>query len=212
MRNLVRLAAIVAIVWLMYRLAGHLMTKADALTPEAVAMKRALLAVMLLSYALMIAVPFVPGIEIGLTMIAMGGSSLAPPVYLATLAGLVLAFCVGRWMPHGLLVGLLADLRLHRMARMVEQARALTPAERLEALRGRMPRRLGRMAVGWRYLWLALLVNLPGSALIGGGGGICLMAGLSRLFATPQAIATLALAILPLPLGAWLWWPGLLAP
>jgi hypothetical protein len=49
-------------------------------------------------------------------------------------------------------------------------------------------------------LWaLALLINLPGSALIGGGGGICMAIGVSRLVTYPQFLLTTALAVSPLP-------------
>ncbi|KKL56965.1 hypothetical protein LCGC14_2240120, partial [marine sediment metagenome] len=40
-------------------------------------------------------------------------------------------------------------------------------------------------------------------ALIGGGGGICLMAGLSRMFAALPVLVTLAVAVAPVPLVVW---------
>jgi len=43
-------------------------------------------------------------------------------------------------------------------------------------------------------------VNLPGNILIGGGGGISLIAGASRLFSLPGFLTTIALAVSPLPL------------
>lgn len=46
---------------------------------------------------------------------------------------------------------------------------------------------------------IALLVNPPGNTLLG-GGGIARAAGLCRLFALPGPIATLAVAVAPVPL------------
>ncbi|HXV11709.1 MAG TPA: hypothetical protein VD839_12995, partial [Burkholderiales bacterium] len=50
-----------------------------------------------------------------------------------------------------------------------------------------------------RYLLLALLLNLPGNVLIGGGGGIAMMAGMSRLYSFPSYLALISVAILPGP-------------
>ena len=67
-----------------------------------------------------------------------------------------------------------------------------------------MPAFLADKAVRWRYVMLGLLLNLPGNAILGGGGGICLVAGLSGVYAPRATVLTLALAIAPLPLLAWL--------
>ncbi|MDH3288117.1 MAG: hypothetical protein OEP48_10400 [Betaproteobacteria bacterium] len=47
-----------------------------------------------------------------------------------------------------------------------------------------------------RYSLLASLLNLPGSALIG-GGGIAIMAGTCRLDSSPKYRPLIAVAILP---------------
>jgi hypothetical protein len=51
-----------------------------------------------------------------------------------------------------------------------------------------------------RYLVIALMLNLPGNALIGGGGGIGLIAGMSRLYSFPRYLLLVSVAITPLPL------------
>ena len=56
----------------------------------------------------------------------------------------------------------------------------------------------------YRYLNLAVLINIPGNAVIGGGGGIAFVSGLSGTFRMPLAILTIALATAPVPLGIWL--------
>ena len=45
---------------------------------------------------------------------------------------------------------------------------------------------------------------MPGSGLIGGGGGICLLAGLTGVFAPRATFLTLALAVAPVPLLVWM--------
>jgi hypothetical protein len=41
---------------------------------------------------------------------------------------------------------------------------------------------------------------VPGNAVIGGGGGIALLAGISGLFTFPRYLAIVSLAVLPVPL------------
>jgi hypothetical protein len=76
--------------------------------------------------------------------------------------------------------------------------------DRLAALRARLPRWLAPFVVNYRYLMVAIVINTPGSIAIGGGGGIMLAAGLSRLFTTGWMMATIALATLPIPLAVWI--------
>jgi len=49
----------------------------------------------------------------------------------------------------------------------------------------------------YRYLALAVLLNVPGNAVIGGGGGIAMLVGMTRLFSFPAYIATVVLAVSP---------------
>ena len=51
-----------------------------------------------------------------------------------------------------------------------------------------------------RYLMIAIALNLPGNALIGGGGGIGLISGMSGLYPFPKYILLVSFAITPLPL------------
>jgi len=51
-----------------------------------------------------------------------------------------------------------------------------------------------------RYLALAVAFNIPGSYLFGGGGGIALFAGASRLFSVTGFCITLVLAVAPVPI------------
>ncbi len=158
----------------------------------------------LLAYALLIAVPFVPGVEIGLTLMVMEGPWIAPLIYGATVAGLSLAYAVGEWVPYARLHRVFEDLRLKKACRLLEAVEPLSRTERLDALRARVPAWLRPVATRYRYVLLGLLVNLPGNAVLGGGGGILFTAGLSRLFLPAQTVVTILVAVAPVPLAVWL--------
>jgi hypothetical protein len=51
-----------------------------------------------------------------------------------------------------------------------------------------------------RYAIIGIVLNIPGNALIGGGGGIMLIAGLSRVFSTSWMFVTLLCAVAPIPI------------
>lgn len=163
-----------------------------------------LLVVFLLAYALLIAFPFVPGVEIGLSLMMMEGSWIAPQIYISTVAGLVLAYAVGEWMPYARLRRVFEDLRLSKACRLLSETESLTRAERMQVLRTRAPKILHPLASRYRYLLLAILLNLPGNAVVGGGGGIMFTAGLSRLFLPSKTTLTIIIAVAPLPFAVWL--------
>jgi len=176
---------------------------------DAPAMRRAILAGAGL-YALLLAVPFVPGVEIGLAMFAMLGPKIAPLVYAATLAGLGLAYGVGRMAPERCLSRLAGDLGAARTAALLARFEALDEPARLALLSERAPTRVGAFLARRRHLTLALALNLPGNFLIGGGGGIALLAGLSRLYSPLGFGVTVALAVAPVPLAVMIFGPMVL--
>jgi hypothetical protein len=51
-----------------------------------------------------------------------------------------------------------------------------------------------------RYLAIATLLNLPCNAVIGGGGGIGLIVGMSGLITYPRYLLLIAVAISPVPI------------
>jgi hypothetical protein len=157
----------------------------------------------LLAYALLISVPFVPGVEIGLSLMVMEGPWIAPLIYGSTVAGLSLAYAVGEWVPYARLHRVFDDLRLKKACHLLETVQPLSRTERLEALRARAPGWLRPLATRYRYVLLGLLVNLPGNAVLGGGGGILFTAGLSRLFLPMQTVVTILVAVAPVPLAVW---------
>jgi hypothetical protein len=152
-----------------------------------------------LAYIGLLALPFVPGAEIGLAMLAAFGVSIAPLIYIATVASMMLAFTIGRFLPIGALGQLLSFLRMRRAAALVGRAAPLTGEERLAMLLDGQSKRAVSLGLRYRYIALALAVNTPGNSIIGGGGGIMMIAGLSRIFSPIATFLTIVFAVSPVP-------------
>jgi len=150
-------------------------------------------------YAVLLAIPFVPGAEIGLGLIAALGPPIAILVYLCTVFGLTLSFIIGRLIPLLILIRVARDIGFERTGRLLETIEPLDRKQRLEYLLDRSPRRLLPVLLRYRYLALAVALNIPGNYLIGGGGGIALFAGVSRIFSVTGFLLTIALAVAPVP-------------
>jgi len=195
-RNLWRLALLAVLILGAVQLM-HLMKTA----PESIA-NTAFISFLLL-YALLIAIPFMPGIELGMSLLVMYGAEMALPVWGATMLGLMTAYLTGRYLPYARICRMLSDLRLTRAANWLNRIEDVPPADRLTLMQNRLPHWLAAIAARYRHVTLALLINLPGNAVIGGGGGIAFVAGLSRLFAPHWMAATLCLATAPVPLLVW---------
>lgn len=201
LRMLYRLAVIGLVAVTIHALSTWLMAQVEAMPLAWQApMTVVLLAALLASYALLLALPFVPGVEIGIALLMTHGAGAAPFVYLATVSGLMLAFAAGRRLSPRAIRAVFSDLRMRQACRLIDEIEPLDPPARLARLRANLPEGLGRRLTSWRYPVVALLLNLPGNALIGGGGGIMLTAGISGLFAPWQAALTVALAVAPVPL------------
>jgi hypothetical protein len=199
-RSLLRIALILALVWGIHALLNW----ANTHVPHGRgALRLGMLLVFLLAYAALIAVPFVPGIEIGLSLMIIEGPWIAPPIYLATVTGLLLAYAAGEWLPYRVLHQMLSDLGMRRACALLDRAHPLSRDERLLLLQARAPAWLRPFVSRFRYVLLAVLVNMPGNALVGGGGGILFVAGFSRLFRPLPTAGTIALAVLPVPLLIW---------
>lgn len=200
-RNLLRVALTVVLVWGLHVLLGWARELAEL---DRGGLRLSMLVGFLLVYSVLIAVPFVPGVEVGLTLMAMEGPWIAPWIYLSTVTGLGTAFAVGEWLPYARLRQILADFGLLRAGRFVERIQALDRRERLMLLQERAPLWLRPLASRYRYVLLALLINLPGNAVLGGGGGLLFMAGFSRLFHPVATAITVALAVAPVPIAFWM--------
>lgn len=162
------------------------------------------MAIALLLYGLLIAAPFMPGIEVGIALLLLRGAEIAPFVYLATVSGLMTAFAAGRWVPLRHLSRISEGLNLRRVSALLTTLETTAPADRLAAQRARLPTWLAKLTVDYRYATLGVLLNVPGTFAIGGGGGILMAAGFSRLFNGWLILATLLIATAPVPLTVWI--------
>jgi len=149
------------------------------------------------AYMLALALPFVPGVEIGLLVMMLFGTPGAVAVYLATIAGLGLAFAVGRLIPARIVARLLARLGVAMPDEPLEVAvrRTVAGGPAGTGLWSQLAARLVR----YRYLTLAVAFNLPGNSVLGGGGGIALLCGASRQFEWYWFVLTVVVATAPVP-------------
>ena len=203
-RMAVRLVLLGLLLFVLYRTMGAIMVEDAVAEATGREMRYGLLFLTLGLYAILLAIPFVPGVEIGIGLLILGGAVVAPYVYAATVLGLVLAFLIGQALSHEALRNLVADLRMRRLCGVLDEVLPLSRQERLALLRRKLPSWARPLAGSSRYVLIGCLIALPGSALIGGGGGICLIAGVSRLFSAPAMILTIVLAVAPVPLAIWM--------
>ena len=92
---------------------------------------------------------------------------------------------------------------MKRACELVERLASMTREERLAHLTDRAPEWLKPMVGKGRYVLLGALFNLPGNAVIGGGGGIAFIAGFSRLFRPSVTALVVLIAVMPVPLAVW---------
>jgi len=190
---------IAVIVGIHFTVSSILTVYITPLTSEEAMLSGVMMISLLLLYVVLLAIPFVPGVEIGISLLIMHGSEAAPFVYGATLSGLLLSYALGIAFSDKLPCWFLETLGFHRACVFIEKMKVLSPADRLKILESSLPGWVGHWVLKKRYLLLAVLLNLPGNSLIGGGGGIAMISGLSRLFSVRWVIVTLALATAPIP-------------
>ena len=162
-----------------------------------------LIALGLVAYALLIAVPFVPAVELGIALMVMEGPNVAPFVYAATIIGLYFAFWIGERVSLDWLHRLFRDLHMIKACMLLDTIQKEPRGKRLAQLEDRLPRWLAPFATRYRYVTIAVLLSVPGNFAIGGGGGIMMVAGVSRFFTGGKMFLTLVIAVLPIPLLVW---------
>ncbi|SHG86574.1 hypothetical protein [Marivita hallyeonensis] len=200
-----RLAVVIAVIlvavyfsaWVKQRLGIEIM-------PHNEAWMHRMILLGLLSYVILTSLPFVPGAEIGMTLLTVFGAQMAPLIYLATILSLMLAYGAGRLASLEATARMLQRLRLERFAAFLETLCATPREERPQMLIDSVNQPALRGLARYRYVALALLINAPGNALIGGGGGLSFVAGLSGVFGVWKFLLTVAIAVLPVPLAVYL--------
>lgn len=201
LRMVLQLALVLALLFAANRVAGEVAAVLEMkIWPgDDDAMQRSIVTSAIL-YTLLLAIPFVPGAEVGLAMLAMLGPPIVMLVYGCTVAALTLSFAIGRVLPFAVLTRIAWAVRLRRLARLLGEIEPLDQEARLAYLTAQAPYRFVPFLMRYRYLALGALLNLPGNVIIGGGGGIALLAGVSRLYSVPAALLTFAVAVAPVPL------------
>ena len=170
------------------------------LFPRHESMLQGALLIALLLYVLLMATPFMPGIELGLAVMLLLGSKSALLIYLCTLIALSISYTIGRFFPLRIVLRFLKWLYLEKASELINQLEPLNKQERLEFLNRKAPKKIAPFLLSHRFVTIAVLLNLPGNALIGGGGGIGLVVGMSKMVSFYKYFLVMAVAILPVPL------------
>ena len=195
LRTLIRLAIIAAFVFATLALLNW----AQMLASSNPNLMLGLTLLLFATYVLLMAVPFVPGIEIGLALMIFKGPEIVIWVYLATVLGLMISFMIGHLTKLSYLHKVFADIGWKRPCLLIEALQKYPRDERLNLFRSYMPKFLRPLLIEGRYLAIAVALNIPGNTLLGGGGGILLVAGLSRVFRPLWMLITLIVAVAPIP-------------
>lgn len=204
-KRLSRLAIVLAIIILLNFAGTWLGQQINfQLFPRHESMLQGALLIALLLYILLMATPFMPGLEVGMAVMFLFGSKSALLVYFCTIMALSISYTVGRYFPLRIVHLLLKWLCLEKTSELVIELEPLTQQERLEYLSGKAPSRITPFLLKHRFVTIAVLLNLPGNALIGGGGGIGLVVGMSRLVPFHTYVLVMAIAVSPVPLCIYL--------
>lgn len=156
-----------------------------------------------IAYTVLLAIPGVPGLEVGLVMMVVFGELGIVAVWVCTILGLNTTFFFGRRIPREKLKRWLTpkDVPEHELPSFaVGQADTFT----LVLERNKLGRKILKWTGppgGWRrYALVGFLLNMPGNFIIGGGGGIALFCGTSDDIKWRPYLLTTALAAMPIPL------------
>lgn len=148
-------------------------------------------------YVICLAVPFMPGVEIGLLLMLIFGKTGIIAAYLGTIVGLNLSFAVGRLLDRGKFGEFLH--RRYASTRYNSDAWFQTTIDRSPVVRPILHFFEHRFQ-NLRYFSVGVLFNLPGNSVVGGGGGIALICGMTSAFSWFKFAITVAVATLFVPL------------
>jgi hypothetical protein len=151
-----------------------------------------------LIYILLLSLPFVPGVELGILLMCAFGKEGIVFVYFATVIGLSIAFLMGRMVSKKWLESLLKKLGFSQTSD--------NQSDEIGSMLDNFLRHkkwLRTLWLNYHYLVIGILLNMPGIYLIGGGGGISLVCGISRNISFKWFLLTVVLAVSPVPLLAF---------
>lgn len=149
------------------------------------------LLIIALIYMLLLVLPFVPGVELGLMMMLILGKTGIVLVYGCTVAALLIGFFLGR------------VVICPRVFRDANHAFISARRGKFGVLKSNhLP--MAQVLLRRPYVLVAILFNMPGNTVLGGGGGIAMLSGASGVMQWPQYLLTVMIAVCPVPLLAWL--------
>ncbi len=151
-------------------------------------------------FVLAAAVPFVPGAEIGLTLLFVFGGQASPIVYTGMVGALLLSYGIARFVPLHVLSRLAGWLRLKRAADFIVELSGIPSQDRPDFMSGKISGRFGKGLMRNRYVVLAILLNMPGNSALGGGGGLAFLAGISGCYRFWPYLISVLVAVAPVPL------------
>ncbi len=153
-------------------------------------------------YVLLLSLPFVPGVELGVLLMCVFGKEGIVFVYFATVAGLSLAFLMGRMLPHRWVESRLEKLGFINADEQHDDD--IDGMLKNFSFNHRFRhKRFFSFLSKYRYPAIGILFNMPGNYLIGGGGGISLACGINRNTSWKWFLLTVVVAVSPVPLLAW---------
>ncbi len=156
--------------------------------------------VLMLAFFTFMAVPFLPAIEISLLLLVLVDVRGVVLIYVLTILALSLAYAIGHRVPLLVLVRILAFFHLTKAAAIFARIAETDRGSRLQLMQQEINSAMAQRWLQHRYLFLAVLLNMPGNSVVGGGGGIAMVCGMSGLVSYPKFLLTIMLAALPIPL------------
>lgn len=154
----------------------------------------------LIAFVVAAAIPFVPGAEIGFALLILFGEQAAPVVYVGMVVALMLSHTLARAIPINYVIVAMRWLGLNRISMFMDNFKSVASSNKIEEIIQRTPSKFGRIVINNRYFALAILLNTPDNTIIGGGGGLAFIAGLSGVYNYWLFLITVLCAVLPIPL------------
>ena len=96
----------------------------------------------MVAYIFLMALPFVPGAEIGFGVMMLLGPKIVPLVYLSTITSLFLSFLIGKLIPEKMLIKFLHDIHLTKTSLFLAEIEGLDLDQRFNLLLERSPKKL----------------------------------------------------------------------
>jgi hypothetical protein len=151
-----------------------------------------------LIYAILLSIPFFPGVELAWMIIFFFGKDAVVLIYLYTLLGLSLSFVAGRNLniicpPCSDKLKSVEDKYHEKFNSLAEKIHRVFSSKTCNLYFNCLLKKI-------HYLVLGILINIPGNSVLGGGGGIALLSGMNRSFSWRGFLITICVAIAPLPI------------